>query len=92
MTPAFDTTDRNKLLDTYHKISQIDKKSMIQKFLSITTLSIKAIDYINEDCFNRNFWSLQSEEFSGINLNIYFEKALKEIWHKPKTFAASRKP
>ena len=86
MTATFDTFDRNKLLDMYHKTSENDENGKIRKLFSSTKLSKKVNDYIGEEYFNTNIGSPQSDGISGINFETYFENALEEIRHKRQAF------
>ena len=79
MTAAFDTIDRNKLLDIYHNISENDENRMMRKLLSSTKVSIRVKDYIGEEYFITSIASPQGDGISGINISIHFEIALKKI-------------
>ena len=86
MATAFNTINRNKLLDIYHNISENDENRMIRKMLTGTKLSIKVNDHVGKESFITNIGSPQGDGISGINFNIYFENALKEIRHKRQAF------
>ena len=51
-----------------------------------TKLSIKVNDHVGKESFITNIGSPQGDGISGINFNIYFENALKEIRHKRQAF------
>ena len=49
-------------------------------------MSIKINDHVGKESFITNIGSPQGDGISGINFNIYFENALKEIRHKRQAF------
>lgn len=79
MTSAFDTIDREKLLEIYDNILENDEMRMVKTLLSNTTLEVKIPDFEQTETFKSNIGSPQGDGASGVNFNVYFEDSLQEV-------------
>ena len=78
MSAAFDTINRQELLDMLASVIGEDELRMIRVLLSETTLEVKISDSIPEP-FESNVGSPQGDAISGPLFTVYFEAALREL-------------
>lgn len=78
MSSAFDTINRQELLDVLDTFVDEDEVRMIRLLLSDTTLEIK-INGAETEPFESNVGSPQGDGISGPLFNIYFESALRKL-------------
>ena len=78
MSFAFDTINRNRLIEILSTFLNKDECRIIQKLLSNTKLDIR-MNGAETKYFNTNMGSPQGDGLSGCLYTIYFETALKEI-------------
>jgi hypothetical protein len=78
MSSAFDTIDRQKLLENTKNIFGQDEWRMTEKLLSKTTLEVRLLK-TNSRPFTTNIGSPQEDALSPILFNIYLECALREL-------------
>ena len=79
MSAEFDTIDRKHLINTYHKIIPRDEVRLLTKLLTEINLEIKIESCHNHETFPTNITSRQGGGLSGVNKNVYFENALKDV-------------
>ena len=78
MSSAFDTIDRQKLLENTTNIFGQDEWRMTEKLLSKTTLEVRLLKTKSRP-FTTNIGSPQGDALSPILFNIYLECALREL-------------
>ena len=79
MSAAFDTIDRNHLLQTLQTFADEDEMRMVRFLLSNTTLQVRMRGATAESTFTSNVGSPQGDSLSGPLFNIYFERALQDL-------------
>ena len=77
MSSAFDTIDRNQLINTYYKIIPRDEIQLLPKLSTETNLEIKIESFQNHETFPTNIGSPQGDGLSGVNY-VYFVIAVKD--------------
>ena len=88
MSSAFDTIDRNKLVEIVESFLDEDEARFIRRLLSNTTLEVR-VKGAERTPFESNIGSPQGGSISGPLFEIYFENALKDVRDDIKTFKAS---
>ena len=78
MSSAFDTIQREKLLNIAAEIINEDEMRILRLLLSETTLEIK-VNGAEASQFTSNIGSPQGDSISGPLFTVYFENALKEL-------------
>ena len=78
MTSAFDTIQRQKLIDIAKSFMNEDEVRILRLLLSNTTLEVKTVG-VQSNCFNSNIGSPQGDSASGRFFTVYFENALREV-------------
>ena len=81
LSSAFDTIDRNKLLDILKPIINNDEHRMIRILHSDTSLEIKMSNLNHQETFISNVGSPQGDAISGPLFNVYFESTLQDLRH-----------
>ena len=81
MTAAFDTVERDKLMDEMTTIVSEDELRMCRLLLSNTSITIQN-SKAEVEAFNTNVGSPQGDGISGIFFNTYFERALRVLREK----------
>ena len=84
LSSAFDTIDRQKLLQIVESLIDEDEMRMLKCLLSRTELELKMPDAKTEP-FPSNVGSPQGDGISGPIFNVYFEAALREFRHSFNT-------
>ena len=79
MSSAFDTIDRQTLLDILREIVEEDQLRIIRFLLSDTIINTRINGAIKEKPFKSNIGSPQGDSLSPVLLSIYLENALKEV-------------
>ena len=79
MTAAFDTIDRQKLLDITERLVDEDENRLIRYLLSDTTMELKTQDTNLTEKFSTNIGTPQGDGLSPILFIIYLENALKDV-------------
>ena len=79
MSSAFDTVDREKLLNIIETFMDEDQVRMTRLLLSNTTLEIKMNGDVTTEPFTSNTGSPQGDGYSGCIFNIYFEASLRKL-------------
>lgn len=79
MSAAFDTIDRNKLLEILENLVADDELRIIRYLLSETTINIKINGNETDRPFNSNIGTPQGDSLSPVLFIIYLEHALKEV-------------
>ena len=82
MTPAFDTIQRQRMMDIYSNIANEDQRRMIRALMTGTTLEIKTLDHTNQKSFESNVGSPQGDGISGKNFTLFLESALSDAREK----------
>ena len=85
MSSAFDTIDRNKLLQIIETFLSEDDVRMIRRLLSKTTLEIR-VKGANTKPFESNIGSPQGGSISGPLFEIYFENSLQDVRGEVESF------
>ena len=78
MSSAFDTINRNKLMEIAERILDEDSQRMLRVLLSETTIEVK-IKGAETSPFTSNIGSPQGDSYSGPQFTIYFEEALRDV-------------
>ena len=78
MTAAFDTINREKLMNILTGIIGEDEIRMVRLLLSKTTLDVK-VNGVETEKFTSNVGSPQGDGISGILFNIYLEDSLQDL-------------
>ena len=78
MSSAFDTINRQKLMEILDNILGKDEVRIIRTLLSNPTLEVK-VEGAKTEAFGSNTGSPQGDSASGPLFEIYFENALKEV-------------
>ena len=99
MSSAFDTIDRNELIETLKDIIDSDEKRMCHLLLSNTKIRIKYGTHEQEEV-KTNIGSPQGDAISGTFFNIAFENSLRTLRERMNSsepsiehsYAASTKP
>lgn len=78
LSSAFDTINREKLIEIMKEIIGEDELIMIKILLSNTSLQIK-MNNVNAEPFETNVGSPQGDGLSGDLFNIYFEHSLRKL-------------
>ena len=79
MSSAFDTTDRQTLLDILREIIEEDELGIISFLLSDTIINTRINGATKEKPFESNIGSPQGDTLSPVLFSIYLENALKEV-------------
>ena len=79
MSSAFDTIDRQILLDILREIVEEDELRMIRFLLSDTIINTRINGATKEKPFESNIGSPQGDSLSPVLFSIYLENALKEV-------------
>ena len=79
MSAAFDTVDRQKLLDILKNIIDEDELRIIRFLLSNTTINIKINGATKQMPFNSNVGVPQGDGLSPVLFTVYLEAALREV-------------
>ena len=79
MSSAFDTIEREKLLNILDTFLDEDESRIIRVLLSKTTIRIRTPEGVQSNPFVSNIGSPQGDGISGTLFNIYFENALRKI-------------
>ena len=85
MSAAFDTINRNHLLETLKEIVGSDELRIIQFLLSETKLNVKVNGSDNLMPFTTNIGTPQGDSLSPVLFIVYLEKALKDIRQREPT-------
>ena len=83
MSAAFDTIQRQRLLQILEEILEEDEIRLVQFLLSNTNISIKVNGATQELPFLSNIGTPQGDSLSPVLFILYLEKALKEIRDLP---------
>ena len=78
MSSAFDTIDREKLVQIVESFLDEDEARIVRRLLSDTTLEVR-VKGAKSESFESNIGSPQGGSISGPLFEIYFEYALKEV-------------
>ena len=78
MSSAFDTIDRQKLVDIVESFLDEDEARIIRRLLSNTTLEVR-VKGAETTPFISNIGSPQGGSISGPLFEIYFENSLREV-------------
>jgi hypothetical protein len=81
MTSAFDTLDRQRLLNETRSIFDDDEWRMIKKLLDTTTLRVRVCNALSLP-FDSTWGSPQGDSASPIIFTIYLELALRQLRHQ----------
>ena len=84
MSSAFDTLERNKLLEIVEGFMSEDNKRILRILLSNTTVEIK-IKGAETTSFKSNIGAPQGDSYSGPQFTTYFESSLKTVRQKTNT-------
>ena len=79
MSSAFDTIDRQTLLDILREIVEEDELRIIRFLLSDTIINTRINGATKEKPFESNIGSPQGDSLSPVLFSIYLENALKEV-------------
>ena len=79
MSSAFDTIDRQTLLDILREIVEEDELRIIRFLLSDTIINTRINGSTKEKPFESNIGSPQGDSLSPVLFSIYLENALKEV-------------
>ena len=79
MSSAFDTIDRQTLLDILREIIEEDELRIIRFHLSDTIINTRINGATKEKPFESNIGSPQGDSLSPVLFSIYLENALKEV-------------
>ena len=79
MSSAFDTIDRQTLLDILREIVEEDELRIIRFLLSDTIINTRINAATKEKPFESNIGSPQGDSLSPVLFSIYLENALKEV-------------
>ena len=79
MSSAFDTIDRQTLLDILREIVEEDELRIIRFLLSETIINTRINGATKEKPFESNIGSPQGDSLSPVLFSIYLENALKEV-------------
>ena len=79
MSSAFDTIDRQTLLDILREIVEEDELRIIRFLLSDTIINTRINGATKEKPFESNIESPQGDSLSPVLFSIYLENALKEV-------------
>ena len=85
MSSAFDTIDRNKLVQIVETFLDEDEVRMIRRLLSKTTLEVR-VKGAKTEPFESNIGSPQGGSISGPLFEIYFENSLKDVRSELESF------
>ena len=78
MSLAFDTINRQKLMEINEQILDEDSQWMLRILLSETTVEVR-IKGAESTSFPTNIGSPQGDSYSGLQFTMYFEQDLKEL-------------
>ena len=78
MSSAFDTMERNKLLEVVKQFMSEDNQRILRVLLSETSVEIR-IKGAKTNAFKSNIGGPQGDSFSGPQFTTYFEKPLKTV-------------
>ena len=78
MSAAFDTVDRNRLLEIAEGVLDEDGLRMLRVLLSDTTIEVR-VKGAESKPFKSNVGSPQGDSYSGPQFTMYFEVALREV-------------
>ena len=78
LSSAFDTIDRNKLIDILKDIVDEDELAMIKYLLKNTSLMIN-MKGVKATIFDTNIGSPQGDGISGVLFIVYFEHTLRKL-------------
>ena len=78
MSSAFDTINRQKLMEIAEQILDEDSQRMLRVLLSETTVEVR-IKGAESTSFPTNIGSPQGDSYSGPQFTMYFEQALEEV-------------
>ncbi|KAK3797086.1 hypothetical protein RRG08_053742, partial [Elysia crispata] len=79
MSAAFDTIDRQILLDIIERIVEEDELRIIRFLLSDTVINIRISGATEERPFVSNIGTPQGDSLSPVLFSVYLENALKEV-------------
>ena len=79
MSSAFDTIDRQTLLDILREIIKEDELRIMRFLLSDTIINTRINGATKEKPFESNTGSPQGDSLSPVLFSIYFENALKAV-------------
>ena len=79
MSSAFDTIDRQTLLEILREIVEEDELRIIRFLLSDTIINTRINGATKEKPFESNIGSPQEDSLSPVLFSIYLENALKEV-------------
>ena len=82
MTAAFDTIQRQRLMDIYSNIANEDQRRMTRALMTGTTLEVKILDHTNQKNLESNVGSPQGDGISGKNFTLFLESALSDAREK----------
>ena len=85
MSSAFDTIDRNKLVQILETFLDEDEVRMVRRLLSKTTLEVR-VKGAKSEPFESNIGSPQGGSVSGPLFEIYFENSLKDVRGELESF------
>ena len=85
MSSAFDTIDRNKLIQIIESFLDEDEARFIRRLLSNTTIEVR-VKGAKTEAFESNIGSPQGGSISGPLFEIYFEHSLKDVREDIESF------
>lgn len=84
MSAAFDTINRQELLDVLRNIVDEDDLRMIRFLLSNTAINMTVNGASEKHCFNANTGTPQGDGLSPVLFIIYLENALRDVRVNPE--------